>query len=89
MIYFSFSAQLTKARNKILRLENELAEKQKCITKYKSELHSQREQAKKDIRAKGTIINSLQKTLCALRKEAKEAGAKDAAIIKVRFVYTQ
>jgi hypothetical protein len=64
-------------------------EKQNCITEYKSELHSQREQANKDIRAKGTIINSLQKKLCVQRMEAKEAVAKDAAIIKVRFAYTQ
>jgi hypothetical protein len=64
-------------------------EKQKCITEYKRELHFQREQAKKDIRAKGTLINSLQKKLCVQRKEAKEAGAKDAAIIKVRFAHTQ
>jgi hypothetical protein len=33
------SSQLTRARDKILRLENRLVEKQKCITKHKSEVH--------------------------------------------------
>jgi DNA-binding ferritin-like protein len=59
-------------------------EKCKRITEYKSELHSQREQLKKDMQAKDEIISNLKKRLDVQREEAK-----DAAMIKVRFAYTQ
>jgi hypothetical protein len=35
--------------------------------------------------SKGKIINSLDRKLCVQRKEAKEDGAKDAAIINVKL----
>jgi hypothetical protein len=48
-----------------------------------------REKMKKDMRAKGKIMHSSERKLCVQRQEAKEAGAKDAAIIKLRSAYTQ
>jgi hypothetical protein len=70
-------------------MKNELTEKQKRIAEYKSELHSLREQTKKDIEEKGKTIHSLQNKLCVQRQEEKEACGKISAIIKVRFAYTQ
>jgi hypothetical protein len=64
----SDSSQLTKARDKIPRLENGPLEMQKCITEYKSELHSQREEAKEQ------IINSSESESCVQSQKAKEGG---------------
>jgi hypothetical protein len=66
-----------------LRLGNELAEKDEHITEYESELHSQREQAKKDMQAKDEIISALEKEL-----EVQREKVRDAAIIMVWSAYS-
>jgi energy-converting hydrogenase A subunit M len=65
-----------------VRLGNELVEKDKHITEYKSELHSQREQVKKDVQMKDEIISALKKELNVQREKVR-----DAAMIKVVFSY--
>ncbi|PNF42429.1 hypothetical protein B7P43_G10553 [Cryptotermes secundus] len=62
-------AHLITARDEIQRLRNELIEKDELITEYESELHSQREQAKKDTQRNEEIIQALEKELDVLRKK--------------------
>jgi hypothetical protein len=59
-------------------------EKDKHITEYESELHCQREQAKKDLQTKDEIISVLKKELNIQREKVR-----NAAMIKVRVAYTQ
>jgi hypothetical protein len=59
-------------------------EKDNQITEYKSELHSQREQAKKDIQVKDEIISALEKEL-----EVQREKVRDAAVKKERSAYSQ
>ena len=49
-------------------------EKDELITEYESELHSQREQAKKDTQQNDEIIQALEKELDVLRKKVKYAA---------------
>ena len=49
-------------------------EKDELITEYDSELHSQREQAKKDTQRNDEIIQALEKELDVLRKKVKYAA---------------
>jgi hypothetical protein len=58
-------------------------EKDNQITEYESELHSQREQAKKDIQAKDEIISALEKEL-----EVQREKVRDAAVKKERSAYS-
>jgi hypothetical protein len=59
-------------------------EKDELITEYESELHSQREQAKKAMQAKDEIIQAMEKDLDVLREKVR-----DAAIIEVWSANTQ
>jgi hypothetical protein len=70
------------------RPENGLVEEEKCVSEYeyKREEHSNGEEAKEDMSAK-QIMNCLEWKLCVQTHEAKKCGAKDVAIIKVKFAY--
>jgi hypothetical protein len=83
-VYLSFSVQLITTGDEVLRLGSEFVEKDELITEYESELHSQREQAKKAMQAKNEMIRALEKELDALEQEVR-----NASMIKVRFFYKQ
>jgi hypothetical protein len=68
----------------VLRLGNELVEKDELISEYEIELRSQREQAKEDMQAKDEIIRGLKKELDVLREKVR-----DAAMIKVCSDHSQ
>jgi hypothetical protein len=53
----------------------------------KGELYSHGKEEKENTPAKEQIINSVERNLCVQLEEAKEGDSKDAAIIKVRFVW--
>jgi predicted nucleic acid-binding Zn-ribbon protein len=81
---FSFSVQLTRARDDVLRLRNELEEKDNRIIEYESELHSQREQAKKYRQAMDEIKNAFEKEL-----EVQREKVRDGCMIKVCSAHSQ
>jgi predicted nucleic acid-binding Zn-ribbon protein len=81
---FSFSVQFTRARDDVLRLRNELEEKDNRITKYESELCSEREQAKRDRQTMDEIINALEEEL-----EVQREKVRNAPMIKVCSAYSQ
>ncbi|PNF35878.1 hypothetical protein B7P43_G09253 [Cryptotermes secundus] len=67
---------LIKARNEVLRLGKELVEKDTRITEYESELHSQREQAKKDNQRNDEIIQALERELEVQREKILRYGSQ-------------
>jgi hypothetical protein len=77
------STQLTTVSDKIPRSENDLVEEEEYIREYgyKSEQHSEREEAEEDMPAKEKITDSLVRKLCVQTQEAEEGGAEDAAFI--------
>ncbi|XP_033606924.1 interaptin isoform X2 [Cryptotermes secundus] len=69
-------AHLITARNEVQRLRNELIEKDERITEYESELHSQREQAKKDNQRNDEIIQALERELEVQREKILRYGSQ-------------
>jgi DNA gyrase/topoisomerase IV subunit A len=68
----------------VLRLRNELEEKDNRIIEYESELHSQREQAKKYRQAMDEIKNAFEKEL-----EVQREKVRDDRMIKVCSAHSQ
>ena len=82
MVFLCFSLQLITARDEVLRLGNELVEKDNRITEYERVLHSQRQWAEREIEAKEEIIQALEKKL-----EVQGQKVGDARMIKVCSAY--
>jgi hypothetical protein len=79
------SVHLRKAEDCILKMNNKLMKKQKCMSELQTELHSLRQQMKKYIQEKGKTIHSLQNKLCVQKMGGKEAHLNNSATIQVKL----
>jgi chromosome segregation ATPase len=71
--------RLIKARYEVLRLGNDLVEKDNRIAEYERELHSQIERANRDMEAKDEIIQALESELEVQREELVERPRRIAS----------